>query len=59
MANALPAADADRATYFRRVALDITGLLPHPDDVDAFTADTNPDAHERLVDRLLASPAYG
>lgn len=54
-----PAVDADRAIYIRRVALDLTGLLPNPHEVDAFVNDPNPDAHERLVDRLLADPHYG
>ncbi len=54
-----PAPEADRRTYARRVTLDLTGLLPTPEEVDAFVADTSPDAYEKLVDRLLASPAYG
>ncbi|MFO0926942.1 MAG: PSD1 and planctomycete cytochrome C domain-containing protein [Gemmataceae bacterium] len=54
-----PAADADRRTLLRRVAYDLTGLPPTPDEVAAFEADRRPDAYERLVDRLLASPAYG
>ena len=54
-----PVADADRATLLRRVTLDLTGLPPTRDDVRAFLADTAPDAYERLVERLLASPAYG
>ncbi len=51
--------EADRRTLIRRVTLDLTGLPPSPDDVDAFVADTSPDAYEKLVDRLLASPRYG
>ena len=43
----------------RRVSLDLTGLPPTPAEVDAFVRDTRPDAYERLVDRLLASPHYG
>ncbi len=43
----------------RRVSLSLTGLPPTPDEVDAFVRDAAPDAYERLVDRLLASPAYG
>jgi len=43
----------------RRVTLDITGLPPTPEEVDAFLADQAPDAYEKVVDRLLASPAYG
>jgi hypothetical protein len=54
-----PAAEADRRTLVRRVAFDLTGLPPSPDEIDAFLADDHPDAYERLVDRLLASPRYG
>jgi hypothetical protein len=54
-----PAPEADRRTYIRRVTLDLTGLLPTPEEVDAFIADQSADAFEKLVDRLLASPAYG
>ena len=54
-----PAPEADRATLCRRVHLDLIGLPPSPEDLDAFLADTAPDAYERLVDRLLASPRYG
>ncbi|RMG39217.1 MAG: DUF1549 domain-containing protein, partial [Planctomycetota bacterium] len=50
---------ADRATLIRRVTYDLTGLHPTPEDVDAFVRDPRPDAYERLVDRLLASPHYG
>ncbi|MFM8892885.1 MAG: DUF1553 domain-containing protein [Planctomycetia bacterium] len=53
------AADADRPTLIRRLALDLTGLVPTPEEVEAFVADTSADAYERLVERLLASPAYG
>jgi hypothetical protein len=53
------AADADRATLIRRVAIDLHGLPPSPQEVDDFLADKSPDAFERLVDRLLASPRYG
>ncbi|MFO0906944.1 MAG: PSD1 and planctomycete cytochrome C domain-containing protein [Isosphaeraceae bacterium] len=55
------AADADRITLIRRVTLDLTGLPPRPEDVDAFLRDPSPDdlAYARLVDRLLASPSYG
>jgi hypothetical protein len=54
-----PSPEADRATLIRRVSLDLTGLLPTPAEVDAFLADERPDAYDRLVDRLLASPRYG
>jgi len=53
------APDADRRTLLRRVTLDLTGLPPTPEEVEAFVADTAPDAYEKVVDRLLASPAYG
>ncbi len=54
-----PAPEADRRTLIRRVAFDLLGLPPNPDEVDAFVSDLAPDAYERLVDRLLASPHYG
>jgi len=54
-----PANDTDRATYIRRATLDVLGLLPTPEEVKAFVADKSPDAYEKLVDRLLASPHYG
>jgi Protein of unknown function (DUF1553)/Protein of unknown function (DUF1549) len=50
---------ADRATLVRRLSLDLLGLPPRPDEVAAFLADSAPDAYERLVERLLASPHYG
>jgi hypothetical protein len=50
---------AAKSTLIRRVALDLTGLPPSPADVKSFLADRSSDAYERLVDRLLASPAYG
>jgi mono/diheme cytochrome c family protein len=53
------APDADRRTLIRRVTLDLTGLPPTPEEVDAFLADTSADAYEKVVDRLLASSAYG
>ncbi len=54
-----PSPEADRATLIRRVSLDLVGLLPTPGEVDAFVKDTAPDAYEKLVNRLLASPHYG
>ncbi|SFS13105.1 Concanavalin A-like lectin/glucanases superfamily protein [Granulicella pectinivorans] len=54
-----PSPEADKATLIRRVTLDLTGLLPTPQEVDAFLRDGSPQAYERVVDRLLASPAYG
>ena len=54
-----PVAAADKRTLIRRATLDLTGLPPSPDEVDAFQADTAPDAFEKVVDRLLASPRYG
>jgi hypothetical protein len=54
-----PAPEADRRTLIRRLSLDLTGLPPAPADVDAFLNDQSPDAYEKLVDRLLASPRYG
>jgi hypothetical protein len=54
-----PQPEADRYALARRVALDLTGLPPTPAEADAFVSDKSPDAYERLVDRLLASPAYG
>jgi hypothetical protein len=54
-----PSPEASKATLMRRVSLDLTGLLPAPEEVSEFLADNRPDAYERLVDRLLASPHYG
>lgn len=54
-----PAAPADRRTLLRRVTYDLTGLPPSPQETEAFLADPSPDAYERVVDRLLASPRYG
>jgi hypothetical protein len=53
-----PSAEADRVTLLRRVTLDLTGLPPTPKEVDDFLADKSPDAYEKVVDRLLASPRY-
>ena len=58
-AGLAPAPEADRRTLARRVTLDLTGLPPTPEEVEAFVADKRPDAYERLVDRLLASPGWG
>jgi len=54
-----PSAQADKATLIRRASLDLTGLLPTPQEVEAFLKDDSPAAYEKLVDRLLASPHYG
>ncbi|MBI1918443.1 MAG: PSD1 domain-containing protein [Planctomycetes bacterium] len=54
-----PSPEANRATLIRRVSLDLVGLPPAPAEVETFLADNRPDAYERLVDRLLASPHYG
>jgi hypothetical protein len=51
--------DADRAVLLRRVSFDLIGLPPTPEEVQAFLADTRPDAYERVVERLLASPHFG
>jgi len=53
-----PSPEADRRTLLRRVTLDLTGIPPTPQEADAFLNDHSPDAYEKLVDRLLASPAY-
>ena len=54
-----PSPQAERPTLIRRVSLDLVGLPPSVDEVEAFVADQSPDAYERLVDRQLASPHYG
>lgn len=54
-----PSPETDRATLLRRATLDLTGLPPTVDETQAFLADIRPDAYERCVSRLLASPAYG
>ncbi len=54
-----PAGLADRRTLLRRVSYDLTGLPPTPKEIDAFLADRSPTAYERVVERLLASSAYG
>ena len=53
-----PSPEADRHTLIRRVTLDLTGLPPTPEEIAAFLKDTSPHAYEKVVDRLLASPAY-
>jgi cytochrome c553 len=53
-----PSDPADRLTLIRRVTFDLTGLPPTPEEIDAFMHDPAPDAYEKLVDRLLASPRY-
>ena len=58
-AGLAPAPEADRATLIRRLHADLVGLPPTPEEVDAFVADPDPQAYEKLVDRLLASPHYG
>ncbi len=54
-----PVADASRTTWIRRVSLDLTGLPPTLDEIDAFLADHSKDAYAKVVDRLLASPGFG
>ena len=54
-----PNGPTDPRTLLRRITYDLTGLPPTPEEVDAFLADNSPDAYERVVDHLLASPAYG
>ncbi len=54
-----PAPPADRRTLLRRVTFDLTGLPPSPEELKSFLTDDRPDAYERVVDRLLASSAYG
>jgi hypothetical protein len=54
-----PSPEADRRILIRRVTLDLTGLPPAPEDVEAFVHDTSPNSYEKVVDRLLASPHYG
>jgi len=58
-ASLRPAPEADRPAWLRRVCLDLTGLPPAPGDIGRFVADTSPDAHERVVDGLLQSKAFG
>jgi hypothetical protein len=58
-AGLFPAPLADRGTVIRRLAFDLLGLPPSPEEVVEFSADDRPDAYERLVDRYLAHPCYG
>lgn len=59
VAGLTPSNEATRETLIRRLSLDLTGLPPTPEEVDAFVSDPTPDAYEQLVDRLLESPRYG
>ena len=54
-----PSPAADQVTLVRRLCLDLVGLPPTPEEVQAFLKDKRPDAYEQLVDRLLASPHFG
>ena len=54
-----PSPEADKETLIRRVTMDLTGLPPTIEEIDAFLADDSPEAYERVVDRLLESPRYG
>lgn len=58
-AGLTPSPEADRRTLIRRLTLDLTGIPPTPQEVDAFIADKSPDAYDKLVARLLESPRYG
>jgi hypothetical protein len=58
-AGLAPNPEADRRALIRRLSLDLVGLPPSPEDVDAFVADTSRDAYAKVVARLLASPHYG
>lgn len=55
----LPSKEADRYALIRRASLDLIGLPPTPEETEAFVQDKSPNAYEKLVDRLLASPRYG
>ena len=54
-----PQLEADRYTLIRRVSLGLTGLPPTPEEVRVFVSDSEPEAYERLVDRLLKNPRFG
>ncbi|MBS0210162.1 MAG: PSD1 domain-containing protein [Planctomycetes bacterium] len=58
-AGLAPSPEADRSTLLRRLSLDLTGLPPTPEELDAFLSDTSAGAYEAAVERLLASPHYG
>lgn len=58
-AGLTPSPEADRPTLIRRLYLDVHGVIPAPEEVQAFVTDRSPNAYEKLVDRLLASPRYG
>lgn len=58
-AGLTPSPEADRRTLIRRLTFDLHGLPPTPEDIEAFVKDEAPNAYEKLVDRLLASPRYG
>jgi hypothetical protein len=58
-AGVKPALEVDRATLLRRATFDLLGLPPTPEEIEAFLKDDRPDAYERMVDRLLASPHHG
>src|SRR5262245_34020087 len=54
-----PSSETDKRTLLRRVYFDLIGLPPAPEEMRAFLSDDSPDAYERVVDRLLATPRYG
>jgi hypothetical protein len=54
-----PSPEADRRTWLRRVSFDLIGLPPSPEEVEAFANDPSPNVHEKVIERLLASPHYG
>ena len=54
-----PNKPADKVTLLRRVTIDLTGLVPSQDEIQSFVNDNSANAYEKVVDRLLASPAYG
>src|SRR5687767_11526584 len=54
-----PSSPADKRVLIRRLSFDLLGLPPEPEEIEAFVADSRPDAMERVIDRLLSSPHYG